>query len=232
MPLSREAQRVASRFEALPESHRPLVLDVLVAAEKAQREQHAPAPAARPRVSKRTDQRSTAIHEAGHGARLIALGLGLKKLTILADHDSAGACFDGGEWGRLARRLSGGDDQTGNALRMSAEEAFFLRRAITRYAGAEAIRQLIPEDPDPDAGADNDKRWAVFAISEITDDARSIDLFSALAKRRCALLVEHYRPEIAAIARVLEVKKMLSGNAAREIFFASLRKRKGGLMRF
>jgi hypothetical protein len=37
MPLSREAQRVASRFEALPESHRPRVLDELVAAEKAQR---------------------------------------------------------------------------------------------------------------------------------------------------------------------------------------------------
>jgi hypothetical protein len=35
-------------------------------------------------------------------ALLIALGLGLKKLTILADHDSAGACFDGDEWGRLA----------------------------------------------------------------------------------------------------------------------------------
>jgi hypothetical protein len=231
MPLSREAQRVASRFEALPESHRPLVLDVLVAAEKAQREQPAPATAARARVSKRTDQRSTAIHEAGHGALLIALGLGLKKLTILADHDSAGACFDGGEWGRLARRLGDKDDQTAT-LRMGAEEAFFLRRAITRYAGAEAIRQLMPEDPDPDAGADNDKRWAVFAISEITDDAQSIDLFSALAKRRCALLVEHYRPEIAAIARVLEVKKMLSGNAARKIFFSSLRKRKGSLMRF
>jgi hypothetical protein len=204
---------------------------VLVAAEKAQREQRAPAPAARPRVSKRTDQRSTAIHEAGHGALLIALGLGLKKLTILADHDSAGACFDGGEWGRLARRLGDKDDQTAT-LRMSVEEAFFLRRAITRYAGAEAIRQLMPEDPDPDAGADIDKRWAVFAISEITDDAQSIDLFSALAKRRCVLLVEHYRPEIAGIARVLEVKKMLSGNTAREIFFASLRKRKGSLMRF
>lgn len=232
MPLSREAQRVASRFEALPESHRPVVLDALVAAEKAQREQQAPAPPARARVSKRTDQRSTAIHEAGHGALLIALGLGLKKLTILADHDSAGACFDGGEWGRLARRLGGEGDQTANALRMSAEEAFFLRRAITRYAGAEAIRQLMPEHPNPDAGADNDKRWAVFAISEITDDAQSIDLFSALAKRRCVLLVEHYRPEVAAIARVLEVKKTFSGNAARKLFFSSLRKRKGSLMRF
>jgi hypothetical protein len=231
MPLSREAQRVASRFEALPESDRPPLLDVLVAAEKAQREQHAPAPAARPRVSKRLDQRSTAIHEAGHGALLIALGLGLKKLTILADHDSAGACFDGGAWGRLARRLGDKDDETAR-LRMSAEEALFLRRAITRYAGAEAVRQLMPDDPDPDAGADNDKRWAVFAISEITDDAQSIDLFSALAKRRCVLLVEHYRPEIAAIAGVLEVKKMLAGNAARKVFFSSLRKRKGSLMRF
>jgi hypothetical protein len=228
MPLSREAQRVASRFEALPESHRPLVLDVLVAAEK---RSSSNTRQDRPRVSKRTDQRSTAIHEAGHGALLIALGLGLKKLTILADHDSAGACFDGGAWGRLARRLGDKDDETAT-LRMSAEEAFFLRRAITRYAGAEAIRQLMPEDPDPDAGADNDKRWAVFAISEITDDAQSIDLFSALAKRRCVLLVEHYRPEIAAIAGVLEVKKMLSGNAARKIFFSSLRKRKGSLMRF
>jgi hypothetical protein len=57
-------------------------------------------------------------------------------------------------------------------------------------------------------------------------------LFSALAKRRCVLLVEHYRPEIAAIAGVLEVKKMLAGNAARKVFFSSLRKRKGSLMRF
>jgi hypothetical protein len=182
---------------------------------KAQREQPARAPAARPRVGKRTDQRSTPIHEAGHGALLIALGLGLKKLSILSDHDSAGACFEGGERDRRARRLG-----------------FFLRRAIARYAGAEAIRQLIPGHPDPDAGADNDKRWADFAIAEMTDDAQSIGLLVALAKRRCALLVEHYRPEITAIARVLAAKKTLSGDAARKIFSASLAKRKARWMRF
>lgn len=193
--------------------------------------QRAPAPTAGPRASKRTDQGSTTIHEAGHGALLIALGLGLKKLTILADDASVGACFDGGDGGRLARRLGNKDDQTAT-LRISAEEAFLLRRAIARYAGAEAIRQLMPEEPEPDAGADSDERWAHFAISQITDDPQSIDLFSALAKRRCVLLVEHYRPEIAAIARVLEVKEKLSGKAARKIFLSSLRKRKGGLMRF
>ena len=53
-------------------------------------------------------------------------------------------------------------------------------------------------------------------------------LFS-LAKRRAALLVAHYQPEIQALARELEPKLILPGSAAREVFMRSLTKRRSSL---
>jgi hypothetical protein len=132
-------------------------------------------------------------------------------VTIIRDQDSSGASYDGGGWGREP------DDETAR-LRMIAEEAFFLRRAISRYAGAEAVRQLMPKHPDPDAGADDDKYHASEAISSITFDAQSIDLLSALAKRGCVLLVEYYAPEIGAISRTLAAKKKPLGRAGAQDF--------------
>lgn len=172
-------------------------------------------------------RRRTAIHEAGHCALLIALfgREGCKGATIVPDYEagSAGFAINAGI-GRAAEAPDEQDDDTAT-LYLVAFEAFCLRRAVAHFAGAEAVRQLL-HDPDPDAGADDDKRLAADDINTLTGDAESFELLIALAKRRCALLVEHYRPEIEAIARALEGKRTLSGAAILKVFNSSLVKRR------
>ena len=99
------------------------------------------------------------------------------------------------------------------------------------YAGAEAIRQLIPTDPD--AGTSSDQRKAAdLIIEQIGGPADAIDFLFSLAKRRCALLVAHYQPEIQALTVELEARLILSGKVARKVFMRSLTKRSGRLMIF
>lgn len=165
---------------------------------------------------------STAIHEAGHAVLRIALGLDIVAVSIVPD-------FRKGTAGYV---LFEKDTATAE-LHMVGREAFFLRHAMVYYAGAEATRQLIPTDPDPDAGAASDVRKAAkLIIDQIGGPAESIDFLFALAKRRCALLVAHYQPEIQALALALEAKLILSGKVARKVFMRSLTKRSGPLMVF
>jgi len=164
----------------------------------------------------------TAVHEAGHAALLVALGLGCTVVSIIP-YLSKG--WDGfcGSARPTAAELSV----------MVARDACYLQLAMVSYAGAEAVRQLIPTDPNPDAGASTDERHAAeFIIDGIDPDTESPQLFFALAKRRCALLVAHYQPEILALARALEENRMLSGKYTRRVFMKSLAKRSGTLMTF
>ena len=168
------------------------------------------------------DTRSTAIHEAGHAVVLIALGLAFSAVSILPDVRA----------GTLGQVSYGQDDVTVN-LRMLAREAIYLRYAMVSYAGAEAVRQLIPTHPNPDEGASADKRRAAELIRHrIGGNAESIDLLFSLAKRRCALLVEHYQPEIRALAGALEAELILSAKAARRVFMTSLTERSAQLLSF
>lgn len=169
---------------------------------------------------------TVAIHEAGHAALHIALGLGLKEVTIVTDCTSQGSSTHRGTGDH------GDTDDSAATLHMIAEEAFWLRHAIAYYAGAEAVRQLLPAVTDPGEGAEVDQLFAGDAVNSITDDAESIDLLFALAKRRCSILVEHYRPEIAAISTALHAYKTLSGEAARKVFMESIVKRDGRLLAF
>jgi hypothetical protein len=101
------------------------------------------------------------------------------------------------------------------------------------YAGAEAVRQLIPTHPNPDDGASTDKRnAAAFIRHHIGGDAESIGLLFSLAKRRCALLVDHYQPEIQALAGALETELILSAKDARSVFMTSLTGRAGRPLTF
>jgi ATP-dependent Zn protease len=174
-----------------------------------------------------TDREATAIHEAGHAVLLIALNLGLKSVTIVPDLDAmeAGSATHGGEWGNPARDFGEEEDDTAQ-LRSAAEDAFFLRHAIACYAGAEAVRQLRP-DRDAGPGADSDFQDAVDYINQIADDPDSIDLYFKLAKRRCTVLVEHYAPEIEALAAALLARETLTGDEAVEVFRESLLGRRG-----
>jgi hypothetical protein len=168
----------------------------------------------------------TAIREASHAVLQVALGIGCRQTTIVADSEagSAGSAEHAGEWG-------GGDcDEDVENLRFLAEDAFWLRHAMACYARAEAPRQYGLQD----AGerAKRGKRDAKDAINRITDDAQSIDLLYAYAARRTLLLIEHYRPEISAIANALLVKETLPGDEVLEIFAASLEQRDGRLLRW
>jgi hypothetical protein len=115
----------------------------------------------------------------------------------------------------------------------AALRALYLRDAMASYAGAEAIRQLIPTDPDPDAGAGRDERDAAKNIFDrIGGGEESTRLLFALARRRCALLVTHYEPEIRALATELEAKHVVFGRAARKVFMRSLKARSGRPLTF
>jgi hypothetical protein len=165
----------------------------------------------------------TAVHEAGHAVCYIALGLGLKALTVVPDYDdmSAGSAVHGGEYGRPAADFGEKNDPVAE-LRSAAEDAFFLRHACAAYAGAEAVRQLRPDFADPDADAESDFDYAVDQINRITADPESIDLYFKLARRRCEVFVDHYRPEIEAIAVELISRKKITGDEARKVFSDTL----------
>ena len=165
---------------------------------------------------------STAIHEAGHAVLLLAFGLSVVAVSIIPDLRKQTAGF-------VACRK----ETPARGLDMAGRQAFFLRQAMSYYAGAEAVRQLIPTDPNPDAGADSDTRKAAeLLIHEIGGNAEYVDFLFSLAKRRCALLVAHYQPEIQALAVALKEKRILSGWGARRVFRKSLTDRSGQLMTF
>lgn len=165
---------------------------------------------------------STAIHEAGHAVLQLAFDLDLVAVSIIPDFRKEAAGYV------LCKK----DVATGD-LHMVGRQVLVLRQAMFYYAGAEAVRQLIPADPNPDAGATNDNRRAAeLIIHEIGGNAEYVDHLFSLAKRRCALLVAHHQPEILALAAALQEKLVLSGKDAREVFFESLAKRSGRLMSF
>ena len=178
-------------------------------------------------------RRRTAIHEAGHCALLFALfGVkGCRGATIVPDYKAgtSGHAVNPG-MGRAAQNFGEQDDYVAR-LQMEAREAFYLRRAITYFAGAEAVRQLT-RARDPDAGSDDDRLNAASDLETLTTDGQTFDLLVALAERRCVLLVEYYRPEIEAIAKALLAKDTLNGRAIHKIFTASLARRGGMLMTF
>jgi hypothetical protein len=168
------------------------------------------------------ETRCTAIHEAGHAVVLIALGLVFSAVSIIPDVRD----------GTLGRVYLVQHDRTTDLHTLPREEVY-LRYSMVYYAGAEAVRQLLPTHPNPDAGASTDNRLAANLIrSSAGGDAKSADLLFSLAKRRCALLVDHYKPEIQALAGALEAELILSAKAARKVFMRSLTRRAGRLLSF
>ena len=174
------------------------------------------------RAQPRAELHSTAIHEAGHAVLRIALGLDVLAVSIVPDLRKGFAGYVLYE-----------KDTAAAGSHMAGREGFILRHAMVYYAGAEATRQLIPTDPHPDAGASSDERRAAeLIIDQIGGPAESTGFLFSLARRRCALLVAHYQPEIQALALALETKLVLSGKVARKLFMRSLTKRSGRRMVF
>lgn len=163
-----------------------------------------------------TERKHTAIHEAGHAVLQVMLGIGNKGVSIVpnyADMES-GHALHGGGW---PEKGSDADN-----LLIYAEDAFWLRHAIAMYAGKESVRQFRPQD-DSETGAESDRKWALDALSRITDDPVSLDLWMTLAKRRCELLVEHYRLVIETVAFALLDRCTLSGDEVSCIVKESMR---------
>jgi hypothetical protein len=161
-----------------------------------------------------------AIHEAGHAVLRIAFGNAVVAVSIVPDlrTGSAGAVV-------FQNRIASAQ------LRLAERDAFFLREAISCYAGAEAVRQLLPTDPHPDGGASLDRRQAAeHILAQISGHPAAMELLFSLARRRCALLVAHYQPEILAVAGALQAQLTMSGEIARAVFMTSLSKRSAGLI--
>jgi hypothetical protein len=106
------------------------------------------------------ETRTIAVHEAGHAALQIALDLDCKIVSIISvpqfGAGVVGFSIDGG----LEPKSLGEQDDATDELHMGARKAFYLRHAMAYYAGAEAVRQLIPTNPNPDAGGSGDMRRA------------------------------------------------------------------------
>jgi ATP-dependent Zn protease len=170
-----------------------------------------------------SEREHTAVHEAGHAVLQLVTGIGVRSVTIVPNFTemTAGHALHGGEW----------PDEGSDAeqLRLFAEDAFWLRHAISRYAGAEAVRKIRPGD-SADEGAEDDLRWAANALERVTSDDESLDLYARLAKRRCTLLVEHYCPEIERVAAALLERDTLDEDDVRAIVSESTLTRQAGLL--
>lgn len=160
----------------------------------------------------------TAYHEAGHAVVSVALGLMGEHVTIEADHDSSGASMAAAEYPT---------DEDAEALRLYAPGEFWLRQATIRYAGAAALRHAGYRRWRE--GADDDYTWAADAINRITGDDVSMKHLFALAQRRAAVLVEHYWPEIEAVAKGLLAEATLTAEQVGKLFRDSHTSRKGRL---
>jgi ATP-dependent Zn protease len=170
--------------------------------------------------------RLTAIHEAGHAVLQTVLGIGCGGVTIVPDNakGTEGHAQDRDQYGK---QTEDGAIDVVASLRVWAEDAFLLRHAIAHYAGGEAERRAAPSEwNDRRAGAKSDRREAQDRINEITDDAKSISLLFKYAKRRCAVLVEHYWPEIQAVAAALLESQTLLGEQVERIVEQSVTKRR------
>jgi ATP-dependent Zn protease len=165
----------------------------------------------------------TAYHEAGHAVLHYALRLDCKEVTVVPDYEAmaAGTATHGGEYP---------ESENAENLKLYAEEAFWLRHAVALEAGAEAVRRA--GFPDPEDGAGDDQYQLTDVVYKITNDDESVDLLYKLAHRRAVLLVEHYWPEIAAVAKTLQGAGTLSGEEIGKIFEESLTARKAGLWKW
>ena len=147
----------------------------------------------------------TAIHEAGHAVLSLHFELDPQTISIRPSRGVRGYCATAG-WSAGENRHPG---------------LVAVRRAISAYAGAEAVRQLCSRaDVDATDGAGDDFERAAAYCEH--DEARM-----TRAQRQCVKLVKHYAPEIREVARSLFASRRgeLSSERAYELVQGSLAKR-------
>lgn len=142
----------------------------------------------------------TAYHEAGHAVLAHYLCTGLKSVSIKPDHDSTGHVLSVNEF-----------DPDVEDLYLAAEDAFWQRKAIGLYAGAEAVRHKWPRSRWK-LGAGDDYHWAAIALEKITNDAQCLRALHAYALRAARLHVAHRWPEIERVALILMKEGRLSAD--------------------
>jgi hypothetical protein len=163
----------------------------------------------------------TTIHEAAHAVLYVTLRLGCRGVTAIADHDDMSA-------GSVTHDADNPLDEEAQDLMLLAPESYWLRHATAAYAGVEGARR--GGDPEPEAGSDHDEGLATGAIERITGDEQCMGLLAQLARRRAAMLVEHYWPEIELTAKALRESGKLSGDDVRGLVAESLRARHAPLL--
>ena len=167
---------------------------------------------------KSAERERTAYHEAGHAVLAHYLCTGFKSVTIAADHDSAGHVLSVNE-----------SDPDVENLHLTAADAFWQRKAIGLYAGAEAVRHKWPKSHWK-LGAGNDYHWAGIALEKITNDAQVLRALHAYASRTARLAVVRHWSEIEHVALALLKARTLNADAVRAAIHASISRRIGSEM--
>ena len=141
-----------------------------------------------------------AYHEAGHTVLAHFLCTGLATVSIVSDHESAGHTLSVDE----------GDPDV-EQLYLTADDAFWQRKAIVLFAGGEAVRYKWPNSRWRD-GVGNDYHWAANALERITTDAQAFRALHVYASRSARLKVADYWPEIECVALALIERKTLTAD--------------------
>ncbi len=164
-------------------------------------------------------QRRTAYHEAGHAVLQWALGVGIKLVTIVPDYDAGTA--------EHATKKMSFHEHTLEVV----EEAVHQRSAVILLAGRFAQEKF--DAALGNEGCNSDYLEAGDHIEQLcyTEDDKENAAWWTVLEARCRALVEHYWPEITALADALLEKETMDRDSAEDIVLKTLNNRRGTWLR-
>jgi hypothetical protein len=165
---------------------------------------------------------AVAIHEGGHAAAAVALGLEVLSASI--GRATAWATRDGWESWADVEYISGPDTD--------------VHAAIVSLAGPEASKRWCPDrwQPGTQTGSGSDFLDAARALDRDADRYQHLGIAQYAVRRativldvraKAEQLVAYYWPEVQAIARALLEARTLHGDTVRRVFNDSFRARRG-----
>jgi len=153
----------------------------------------------------------TAIHEAGHAVAAIRLGLDCKRVTIEADHDSAGHAIVPAKYGNGPVKIETLQDMESAA---DDEREMLSSTAIHLFAGAEAEREffrsvsLLGCKSDLHKARMWIKEWCVL-LKDTDDESRKT--CGDRLKDKAAQIIRRDRASVERLAIALVERESLTG---------------------
>jgi ATP-dependent Zn protease len=161
------------------------------------------------------ERRATAYHEAGHAVIAIALGLTVKKVSIVKGQDYNGLCRQLGLLGYHLRDRRDAEDTLKKII-------------ISIYAGMPAQRLVDPDPPEFHGACDEEdaNELCLRHANLLRRGGRAPDEFrrAYLGRRRVEArrLVKQHRKAIEEFAEVLLQRQELGGEEAEELIVSLL----------